>query len=238
MLEIILLILLLLVIILIFIFRNKNNNALPELQQQLAALQTNLAKIESSLKEDFKINREENAGIAKDNRFELNNTLKNITAQSQQALKEINNTLDEKVGALISKLDENNKLNREELTKSIKDFSGANIIQLEKINTQAKDDSRFMREALTTAFKDFKEAFDINIKSFNDLQREKFAQMETKQTDLVKSTETKLESIRVTVEEKLEKTLSERLGQSFETVGKQLWKYRKGWGKCRPLQLM
>jgi DNA recombination protein RmuC len=26
----------------------------------------------------------------------------------------------------------------------------------------------------------------------------------------------------VTVEEKLEKTLSERLGQSFETVGKQL----------------
>ena len=208
---------------------------MPELQQQLAALQKNLAKIESSLKEDFKINREENAGIAKDNRFELNNTLKNITAQSQQALKEINNTLDEKVGALISKLDENNKLNREELTKSITDFSGANIIQLEKINTQAKDDSRFMREALTNAFKDFKESFDINIKSFNDLQREKFAQMETKQTDLVKSTETKLESIRVTVEEKLEKTLSERLGQSFETVGKQLMEVQKGLGEMQTI---
>lgn len=232
---IILVILLLITIVLIFVFRNKNNSNLPELQQCLTALQSNLAKIESSLKEDFKINREENAGIAKDNRFELNNTLKTITAQSQQALKEINNTLDEKVSALISKLDVNNKLNREELTKSITDFSGANIIQLEKINTQAKNDSRFMREALTSAFKDFKEAFDINIKSFNDLQREKFAQMDTKQNDLVKSTETKLESIRVTVEEKLEKTLSERLGQSFETVGKQLIEVQKGLGEMQTI---
>ncbi|MBK7558954.1 MAG: hypothetical protein IPI54_12115 [Chitinophagaceae bacterium] len=41
--------------------------------------------------------------------------------------------------------------------------------------------------------------------------------LDTRQNELVKNTETKLESIRVTVEEKLEKTLSERLGQSFET---------------------
>jgi len=232
---IILVVLLLIAIVLIIVFRNKNNSDLPELKQQLIVLQSNLAKIESSLKEDFKINREENAGIAKDNRFELNNTLKTITEQSQQALREINATLDEKVGALISKLDVNNKLNREELTRGIADFSGANIIQLEKINTQAKEDSRFMREALTTAFKDFKEAFDTNIKSFNDLQREKFAQMETKQSDLVKSTEAKLESIRVTVEEKLEKTLSERLGQSFENVGKQLMEVQKGLGEMQTI---
>jgi len=222
-------------IVLIITFRNKNNAALPELQQKLAALQANLAKIESNLKEDFKINREENAGIAKDNRIELNSTLKTITEQSQQALREINTTLDEKVGALITKIDINNKLNREELTKSITDFSAANIMQLEKINSQAKEDSRLMREALVTAFKGFQETFESNIKSFNDLQREKFAQMDTKQNDLVKSTETKLESIRITVEEKLEKTLSERLGQSFETVGKQLMEVQKGLGEMQTI---
>ena len=59
--------------------------------------------------------------------------------------------------------------------------------------------------------------------------------MDTKQNDLVKSTETKLESIRVTVEEKLEKTLSERLGQSFETVGKQLVEVQKGLGEMQTL---
>ena len=59
--------------------------------------------------------------------------------------------------------------------------------------------------------------------------------MDTKQNELVKSTETKLESIRVTVEEKLEKTLSERLGQSFETVGKQLIEVQKGLGEMQTL---
>ncbi len=188
-LGIVLLVLLLLAIILIIIFRNKHNNSLPEMQRQIMALQTNLAKIESNLKEDFKINREENAGLASNNRYEL--------------------------------------------TKNITDFSAANIIQLEKINNQAKEDNRHMREALITSFKDFEKAFDKNIQSFNDLQREKFAQMDTKQNELVKNTETKLEHIRITVEEKLEKTLSERLGQSFETVGKQLIEVQKGLGEMQ-----
>jgi DNA recombination protein RmuC len=227
--------LLLLAIILIIVFRNKGGNELPQLQNKVTELQSSLGKIESGLKEDFRINREENAGIAKDNRIELNTTLKNITEQSQIALKEINKTLEEKLGELTKQIEANNKTNREELTKNITDFSGANIIQLEKINNQAKEDNRLIREALVTAFKDFQDSFDKNIKSFNDLQREKFGLMDTKQNELVKSTETKLESIRVTVEEKLEKTLSERIGQSFETVGKQLIEVQKGLGEMQTI---
>ena len=232
---IIICVLLLIAIVLIIVFRNKSDNELPLLQNKVVELQTSLTKIETNLKEDFRINREENATIAKDNRIELNTTLKNITDQSQNALKEINKTLDEKVGALITKIDVNNKTNRDELTKNITDFSGANIIQLEKINNQAKDDNKLIREALVSAFKGFQETFDNNIKSFNDLQREKFGLMDTKQNEFVKSTETKLESIRVTVEEKLEKTLSERLGQSFETVGKQLIEVQKGLGEMQTI---
>ena len=228
-------VLLLIAIVLIIVFRNKSSNELPLLQNKVAELQSSLSKIETNLKEDFRINREENATIAKDNRIELNTTLKSITEQSQNALKEINKTLDEKVGALITKIDVNNKVNREELTKNITDFSGANIIQLDKINNQSKEDNKLIREALVNAFKGFQETFDNNIKSFNELQREKFALMDTKQNELVKSTETKLESIRVTVEEKLEKTLSERLGQSFEAVGKQLIEVQKGLGEMQTL---
>ncbi len=243
---IIICVLLLIAIILIIVFRNKSSNELPLLQNKVAELQTSLAKIETNLKEDFRTNREENATIAMHSRKELNDTLigfkaeqsetlKTITEQSQNALKEINKTLDEKVGALITKIDTNNKVNREELTKNITDFSGANIIQLDKINNQAKEDNKLIREALVNAFKGFQETFDNNIKSFNDLQREKFALMDTKQNELVKSTETKLETIRVTVEEKLEKTLSERLGQSFETVGKQLIEVQKGLGEMQTI---
>ena len=228
-------VLLLITIVLIIIFRSKVNSDLPLLQNKVAELQSSLTKIEANLKEDFRINREENAAIAKDNRIELNSTLKNITEQSQNALREINKTLDEKMGALITKIEINNKTNREELSKSMMDFSSANVIQLEKINNQAKEDSRLIRESLINAFKDFQESFDKNIRSFNELQREKFGLMDTKQNDMVKSTETKLESIRVTVEEKLEKTLSERLGQSFETVGKQLMEVQKGLGEMQTI---
>ncbi len=52
---------------------------------------------------------------------------------------------------------------------------------------------------------------------------------------MINNTEKKLESIRITVEEKLEKTLSERLGQSFETVGKQLIEVQKGLGEMQSL---
>ncbi len=236
--------LLLIAITLIIFFRNKGGNDLPLLQNKVAELQTSLSKIESNLKDDFHVNREENATIAKDNRMELNatligfkseqsQTLQSITDQSQKALKDINKTLDDKIGALTTQIEANNKANREELTKNITDFSGANILQLEKINNQAKDDNKLIREALLSAFKGFQETFDNNIKSFNELQKEKFGQMDTKQNELVKSTEAKLESIRVTVEEKLEKTLSERLGQSFETVGRQLIEVQKGLGEMQ-----
>ena len=68
---------------------------------------------------------------------------------------------------------------------------------------------------------------DKNVKSFNDLQREKFGQLEEKQNKLVEQTEKKLEQMRETVDEKLQKTLNERLGQSFELVGKQLESVQK-----------
>lgn len=121
---------LLIAIFLIILFRNKAGEELPLLQNKVVELQANLSKIEANLKQDFRTNREENATIAKDNRKELNDTLigfkaeqsqtlKTITEQSLNALKEINKTLDEKVGALITKTDYSNKVNRDELIQFI-----------------------------------------------------------------------------------------------------------------------
>jgi len=272
---IIITVLLLIAIILIIVFRNKAGSEIPQLQNKVSELHSSLGKLETGIKEDFRTNREENANIAKDNRTELNNTLKdfkielsetlkNITEQNQQALKEINKTLAEKVDALITKVEDNNKANRETLAANLKDFTleqrnkfdelkqeqkdltAKTVEQLEKItgkveeklnalNEQAKSDNNLMRDALVNAFKGFQETFDKNVKSFNDLQKEKFDLLESKQNDLVKGTETKLDIIRATVEEKLEKTLSERLGQSFETVGKQLIEVQKGLGEMQTI---
>lgn len=166
--------------IMVYVFRPKTDNNNQELILKIDSLDKSLQKIESNLKEDFKTNREENSTIAKDNRIELNNTLK-------------------------------------------------------EINEKAQSDNTKMRDSLVNSFKGFEESFDKNVRSFNDLQRDKFNELGEKQNKLVEGTEKKLELIRVTVEEKLEKTLSERLGQSFETVGKQLIEVQKGLGEMQTL---
>ena len=204
---------LLVIVIVLIWFRNPHNPALAYLQAQVANLQTTVDKLESGLKEDFRINRIESADQAKANRQELNETLHGfkaeqtqtlatITTQNRQALIDINQTLDDKVKTLTTTLDNNNNHNR---------------------------------ESLLNAFKTFQENFDAHIKTFNEVQRDKFTQMLTSQQTLISNTETKLENIRTTVEEKLEKTLSERLGQSFETVGKQLIEVQKGLGEMQTI---
>ncbi len=257
--EVILIITTILVVISIalqFAFRAKNVDQ-SNLAEKIDQLENSQNRIEKNLKEDFRINREESARLSKENREELNNTLKDfkkelgetlkaITEQNQNALEKLTLTLEQKVTALIDKTDINSKLAREELAKSLKEFSESNGLSLDKINKQVEEklialneqsqkDAIQQRETLVRAFRDFQEAFDKNVKSFNDLQKQKFELMESKQNDLVKGTETKLEIIRATVEEKLEKTLSERLGQSFETVGKQLIEVQKGLGEMQTL---
>jgi DNA recombination protein RmuC len=213
-------ILLVLAIILIIFFRPNQRTENQQLIQQIAELHRFLSRIETNLKDDFRINREENATHAKASRSELSNNLKDFSTEQQQKFQEL-------------------KLEQKELTqKTVEQLEKitAKVEQkLKELTEQAKADNNLMREALVNAFKGFQETFDKNVTSFNDLQREKFGQLENKQNELVKGTEAKLESIRVTVEEKLEKTLSERLGQSFETVGKQLIEVQKGLGEMQTL---
>lgn len=146
------------------------------------------------------------------------------TAVVQASLTRFESLIKEEFRNNRQEVNEHMRHSREELSNS-----------LMKVMNQSKEDSRLSREAISNAFKDFKETLESSIRSFNDLQREKFALMETKQNDLVKGTETKLDIIRSTVEEKLEKTLSERLGQSFETVGKQLIEVQKGLGEMQTI---
>jgi DNA recombination protein RmuC len=127
------------------------------------------------------------------------------------------------------------KDNRNELNTTLKDLKKEVVDTLKELNEKAQKDNTLMRDSMVNSFKGFEESFDKNVRSFNDLQRDKFNELNDKQNKLVEGTEKKLEAIRVTVEEKLEKTLSERLGQSFETVGKQLIEVQKGLGEMQTL---
>lgn len=98
-----------------------------------------------------------------------------------------------------------------------------------------KDLKSEMTTALTQAFVVFQQAIDRNGSTFNQLQRERFDQLIQKQAILVEATEKRLEEMRQTVDEKLTRTLNERLGQSFEQVSKHLENVQKGLGEMQVL---
>ncbi|MDR2919354.1 MAG: DNA recombination protein RmuC [Tannerella sp.] len=100
---------------------------------------------------------------------------------------------------------------------------------------ESREVARENREDLSRSLHEFGESFDKAIASFNDLQREKFATMDERQRLLLENTEKRLEQIRITVDEKLQKTLNERIGQSFQLVSKQLENVQKGLGEMQSL---
>ena len=79
------------------------------------------------------------------------------------------------------------------------------------------------------------ETLNRNLLTTNELQREKLEAMTQKQEQLVASTEKRLDDMRLMVEEKLQKTLNERIGQSFELVRTQLENVQKGLGEMKSL---
>jgi len=122
-----------------------------------------------------------------------------------------------------------------EIQDSIVRFEGA-LERSEKLirdefqrnRTETNEISRVNREELTKSIKSFSDNFTENIKEIR-------VSVE-KQLNSIREDNTKqLEEMRKTVDEKLQKTLNERLSQSFETVGKQLQAVQEGLGEMKNL---
>lgn len=101
----------------------------------------------------------------------------------------------------------------------------------EESHLVAKDN----REELTASMRAFQEAFERGIASFNQLQKEKFEALNEQQREWVSHAEKRLEEIRQTVDEKLQRTLNERITQSFRLVNVQLENVQKGLGEMQSL---
>lgn len=167
----------------------------------------------------------------------------------------------------------------ESVEKSITRFEG--LLKDEFINNREETNksARALREELNNAFrllessilsrmtqistlqKNQLDTFTTHLNKItetnNELQKEKFADLLYKQTELTKITEQKLEKLRETLEsniksmqednnnklekmretvdEKLHKTLEERLGESFNLVSQRLEQVHKGLGEMQTL---
>lgn len=92
-----------------------------------------------------------------------------------------------------------------------------------------------LNQTLNLSTQQMQNTLHRNLMTSNEMQREKFEAMNRQQDVLVKSTEKRLDEMRLMVEEKLQKTLNERIGQSFELVRSQLENVQKGLGEMKTL---
>lgn len=138
----------------------------------------------------------------------------------------------------------------ERADKSMKD-------EFQRNREESNSSSRNQREELSKSLDGFKEGFETNTKRLNDLLKDRFDAFSKQQTEINQESEKRikevketvenqlkeiredntkqLNEVRKTVDEKLQKTLNERLTQSFETVGKQLKSVQEGLGEMKNL---
>ena len=121
---------------------------------------------------------------------------------------------------------------REELTRIVREQMAENRMELSR---RVEDMRKDITSNQALQLQQLLETLNRNLLTTNELQREKLEVMTKRQEQLVLSTEKRLDDMRLMVEEKLQKTLNERIGQSFELVRTQLENVQKGLGEMKSL---
>ena len=230
------------VILLIVLLTRSSNTKLLQIEAQLSSFEKNQERTERALKEEIAQNREETAVNSKQLREEIINNMTNIANMQKDQL----DIFSKQLTALTAS-------NEDKLGKMTQTVEEKLRLLQEQINCNAKEN----RDELSKSLKSFEDRFAVNVKEFNELQKQKFNDLSNKQTELIQSTEMKLdkmretiearlkliqddnseklEKMRATVDEKLHKTLEERLSQSFKIVSERLELVHKGLGEMQNL---
>lgn len=192
---------------------------------------SNAQRLERTIRDELQRNRSEFNSLSRNDREELIRTLNTFSGKSTSSIKDINDVLTEKITSmLVQQRDFNNQIingnavNRQELADSLKSFEN----QFTK-NTQE------LQLLLRQNFGDFaKQQEGISVQTTTGIKEVKIS-VESQLTAIRKDNSKQLDAMRETVDEKLQKTLNDRLSQSFETVGKQLQAVQEGLGEMKTL---
>ncbi len=220
---IILLLIINLIINLIISFKASNNNN-TGITYKLDALQSEIQRIETSVKNEIASNRKEtfdNAALA---RKELSQSLFSF----EEKLNHLTNTIDHKLTAFSDSNNNNATSSRNEIKLALDAFKKDLAQSIQEFNSIQKDNF----------FALLNKQSEQNINTGNRLDSMRQT-LEQKLSELQQGNEQKLEQMRITVDEKLQQTLEARLGESFKLVSERLeavhrgsWRYANTCNRC------
>ncbi|MCB5253916.1 MAG: DNA recombination protein RmuC [Candidatus Cloacimonadaceae bacterium] len=165
-------------------------------------------------------------------------------------LEMLSRTIKDEVNGLRAEVLSQNQVNREELSRTLKDSSESQFKQasetrmeisntLNALNKQMIADSALSRQELTKAQNNLSESLSRKLSELttgSSEQTEKLKKSIEERLEQIRSgNEIKLEEMRKTVDEKLHATLEKRLGESFNQVSQRLEEVHKGLGEMRSL---
>ncbi len=212
-------IILLLIINLIISFKASNNNN-TGITYKLDALQSEIQRIETSVKNEIASNRKEtfdNAALA---RKELSQSLLSF----EEKLNHLTNTIDHKLTAFSDTNNNNATSSRNEIKLALDAFKKDLAQSIREFNSRQKDNF----------FALLNKQSEQNINTGNRLDSMRQT-LEQKLSELQQGNEQKLEQMRITVDEKLQQRLEARLGESFKLVSERLEAVHRGLGDMQTL---
>lgn len=212
-----------------------NDNVLTQLKILLDTIISNLQNTDRNVKEEFSTNRIENAESLKSVREEVGNQLNTFTKTFSDNLSALTKSNEEKF---------------EVMRKSIEE-------KLISIQESIEKSNSINRKELKDTLEAFKTEVSNSLKEFGERQRSNFTDLlqnlntqniastakldsirdtvERKIEELQKGNEQKLDEMRKTVDDKLNETLEKRLGESFKLVSERLEAVHKGLGDMQNL---
>lgn len=200
-------------------------------------LSDNIDKIRKELSENVGQMRSETLDNMGKMREELSGNVGKMREEISGTVDKLRSEFTENVSQLRKESSDTAKNQREETQKAFTDFQAAfgdNVAKLNSFQKEGFDDLGKRNKAfgetmeskletlkdttnttLTKSFEQFFKTFDANTDKSVEAQNAGFEKMEKRQSDLIKTTETKLDALRSVVEEKLSR-MSEKFQEGFE----------------------
>ena len=200
-------------------------------------LSDNIDKIRKELSENVGQMRSETLDNMGKMREELSGNVGKMREEISGTVDKLRSEFTENVSQLRKESSDTAKNQREETQKAFTDFQAAfgdNVAKLNSFQKEGFDDLGKRNKAfgetmeskletlkdttnttLTKSFEQFFKTFDANTDKSVEAQNAGFEKMDKRQSDLIKTTETKLDALRSVVEEKLSR-MSEKFQEGFE----------------------
>lgn len=189
--------------------RTGSNKNTRQLQQDLLALQKNNERLENTIREEIRSNREESSLTAQKGREEQGVSLQKLNE------------------SLLNRIHQNAELQNDQL--------GSFSQQLGNLTHSYEQRLETVRQTINEQLAAFSRQLG-NLTQSNEQKIETVRQtLEDRLKFLQEDNSKKLEQMRATVDEKLHATLEKRLGESFQQVSERLEQVHKGLGEMQVL---